>query len=257
MKKKITLIAFTLLAICSLNLSAQEAEKKSPFSTGVDIYSSYIWRGSKFGTGAAFQPNVKYNNGGFTLGAWGNISTGSTEAFEADLFATYAIGGLSATLTDYYFGGDWTKYKTMHYLEPSLSYGISNFTFTAAYMFLAGTDAMSAVSGSPAMVDLKTGVITPAIEGMDAVEAANFGSSGDTYLEAAYAFKHAKLTIGAGDGQYTRTGDDPEGKFNICNIGIGTSKEIKLTDSFSIPVSGSVILNPATGGFFITVGLSL
>jgi hypothetical protein len=234
MKKKITLVVFALLAICSLNLSAQEEEKKSPFSTGVDIYSSYIWRGSKFGTGAAFQPNVKYNNGGFTLGAWGNISTGSNEAFEADLFATYAIGGLSATVTDYYFGGDWTKYKTMHYLEPSLSYGISNFTLTAAYMFLAGTDAVENES-----------------------EGTKFGSDGDTYLEAAYAFKHAKLTLGAGDGQYTRTGDDPEGKFNICNIGIGTSKEIKLTDSFSIPVSGAVILNPATGGFFITVGLSL
>jgi hypothetical protein len=234
MKKKITLIVFAVLAICTLNVKAQEEPKASPFSTGVDIYSSYIWRGTKFGTGAAFQPNVKYIKGGFTLGAWGNISTGDSEAFEADLFASYAIGGLTATLTDYYFGGDWTEYKTMHYLEPSLSYGISNFTLTAAYMLLPGTDAIDGES-----------------------EGTKFGSDGDTYFEAAYAFPNAKLTIGAGDGQYTRTGEDPEGKFNICNIGLGTSKQIKLSESFSIPVSGAVILNPTTGGFFITVGLSL
>ncbi|HZL09635.1 MAG TPA: hypothetical protein VFC65_06535 [Prolixibacteraceae bacterium] len=230
MKKKITLIVFALLAICTLNVNAQE---ESSWSTGVDIYSSYIWRGSKFGTGAAFQPSVKYNQSGFTLGAWGSASTGSEEAMEMDLFASYSVGGLSVTLTDYYFGGDWTEYKTMHSLEPSLSYGLGDLSLTAAYMFLPGMDA----DGE-----------TPST---------NFGSDGDSYFEAAYSFSHAKLTLGAGDGQYTRKDTDPEGKFNICNIGIGTSKEVKLTDSFSLPVSGSVILNPTTGGFFITVGLSL
>lgn len=234
MKKKITLVFFTLLAICTLNVKAQEESTASAFSTGVDIYSSYIWRGSKFGTGAAFQPNVKFNKGGFTLGGWGSVSTGSVEALEMDLFASYSIGGLSVTLTDYYFGGDWTKYKTMHSLEPSIGYGIGNFTLTAAYMLLPGTDAVEGES-----------------------EATDFGSDGDTYVEAAYSFSHAKLILGAGDGQYTRTETDPEGKFNICNVGIGTSKAVKLTDSFSLPVSGSVILNPTTGGFFITVGLSL
>jgi hypothetical protein len=234
MKKKITLVLFAVLAICTLNVKAQEEPKASPFSTGVDIYSSYIWRGTKFGTGAAFQPNVKFIKGGFTLGAWGSVSTGDSEAFEMDLFTSYSVAGLTVTLTDYYFGGDWTEYKTMHYLEPSLSYGISNFTLTAAYMLLPGADAVEGES-----------------------EAIDFGSEGDAYVEASYAFTNAKLTLGAGEGQYTRTEEDPEGEFNICNIGIGTSKVIKLSESFSIPVSGAVILNPTTGGFFITVGLSL
>ena len=35
------------------------------------------------------------------------------------------------------------------------------------------------------------------------------------------------------------------------------SKEVPITEKFSLPVSGAVILNPSTGGFFITVGISL
>jgi hypothetical protein len=169
-----------------------------------------------------------------------------------DLFASYAIGGLTIGLTDYYFGGDWTEYKTMHYLEPSLSYGVGGFSISAYYMFLAGSDAMAAMPGSPAMVDMATGEITPAVDGMDAVEAENFGASGDIYFEAGYSFSSVDLKLGAGNGQYTSDGD-----FNICNISVGTSKELKMTESFSLPVSGAVILNPSTGGFFITVGISL
>lgn len=256
------IIASVLLLITFIpKVNAQEEE--SSWGAGLDIYSSYIWRGAKFGSGPAFQPSVSFSTGGFKIGAWGSVSSSTEEGFEMDLYTNYTVGGLTIGLTDYYFGGDWTEYKAVHNLEPSLSYGISNFTLTAAYMFLPATDAQdatSAVDASPAKVNLTTGEITPAIEAVDAikaVEAANFGSSGDLYVEAAYSFSHAKLTLGAGNGQYTRTDSDSDGKFNICNIGVGTSKEVKLTDSFSLPVSGAVILNPSTGGFFITVGISL
>lgn len=254
MKKtlSLSLLVFVLVSTFSINVNAQDEEASSSWSTGLDIYSSYIWRGAKFGSGPAFQPSVEYSTGGFALGAWGSVNSSSDESLEMDLYASYSAGPVSFTLTDYYFGGDWTEYKTMHYLEPSLGLSAGDFSFTAAYMFLPGTDAMSAVAGSPAMVDPITGVITPAVEGADASSSTNFGSSGDTYLEVGYSFPNVSLTLGAGDGQYTSDGD-----FNICNISVGTSKEVKLTESFSLPVSGSVTLNPSTGGFFIAVGISL
>ena len=250
MKKTLLVTAglFLLLAFTA-NIKAQE------MSTGLDIYSSYIWRGSKFGSGPAFQPYVEFSAGDFALGAWGSVSASTDEALEMDLYASYAFGPVSLTVTDYYFGGDWTSFKTMHYLEPSLGLSAGDFSLTAAYMFLPGTDAMAAVPGSPATVNLTTGVITPAVEGMDAVEATNYGSSGDFYIEAGYSVSSVDLFIGAGTGQYV--GADAGKDFNICNLGIGTSKEVEITESFSLPVSGSVILNPTTGGFFITVGISL
>lgn len=230
MKKTLTLLVFVLASTFAFNVQAQE-EASSSFDTGVDIYSSYIWRGAKFGSGPAFQPYVEFSTGDFALGAWGSVSSSTDEGYEMDLYASYSAGPVSFTLTDYYFGGDWTEFKTMHSLEPSVALSAGDFSFTAAYMFLAGMDDDPSTIGD---------------------ESADFGEEGDTYLEAGYSFSSVDVFLGAGDGQYTDDGD-----FNICNIGVGTSKEVKLTDSFSLPVSGAVILNPSTGGFFITVGISL
>ncbi|HKJ41924.1 MAG TPA: hypothetical protein VKA27_07500 [Sunxiuqinia sp.] len=223
MKKTLALLVVIVLAgTFAFNVQAQDEKTSSSWDTGLDIYSSYIWRGAKFGSGPAFQPYVEYSTGGFALGAWGSVSSSTDESLEMDLYASYSAGPVSFTLTDYYFGGDWTKYSMNHYLEPSVGISAGDFSFTGAYMFLPETGTES------------------------------FGASGDTYLEAGYSFSHVDLTLGAGDGQYTDNGD-----FNICNITVGTSKEVKLSETFSLPVSGSVTLNPSTGGFFIAVGLSL
>ena len=49
---------------------------------------------------------------------------------------------------------------------------------------------------------------------------------------------------------------DPDGDFAICNIGITTGTELEISDSFSLPVSGALILNPATEQFHVVVGIS-
>jgi hypothetical protein len=222
------------------------------FSTSLDIYSSYIWRGAKFGSGPAFQPGVEFSAGGFALGAWGSVNASDDEALEMDLYVSYSIGDLSITVTDYYFGGNaWLDFEGAHSIEPSLGYSLGNLSLTAAAMFMPMTEASAKIDAVPAMVDLETGVFTSAIDAADAVEAAGFGEAIDLYFEAAYSFGDFDLTVGAGNGQYTS-----DGEFMVCNVGIGTSKEIKITDSFSLPVSGAVIMNPSTEGFFVTVGVS-
>jgi hypothetical protein len=45
--------------------------------------------------------------------------------------------------------------------------------------------------------------------------------------------------------------------FSLINVGFKASREIKITDSFSIPLSGSVILNPASEDLFYVVGITL
>ncbi len=87
--------------------------------------------------------------------------------------------------------------------------------------------------------------------------AGNGDASGDIYLQADYAIGAVNLTLGGGNGQYSFEADGEDDKFSISNIGIGTSKEIKITDSFSLPISGSIILNPSTEQFFVVVGISL
>ena len=231
-----TILTIVCLVSVSLSARAQEAEEESsPIDAGMDIYSSYIWRGAKFGSGPAFQPWVEGSVGSLAIGAWGSVNAGPDEAFEMDLYLSYSFDfGLSIGVTDYYFGavdGDsigvddagatmyeslgFFSYDAGHYIEPIVSYEIGDLTLTGAYMFAPGFE------------------------------------EGDMYFEAGYSISGIDLAVGAGDGAYT---DD--GEFMLCNISIGTSKEIKLTDSFSLPLSGAVVLNPSTEGFFITAGIS-
>jgi len=213
--KKTVLIAASLLLLVAITPRVKAQE----WSTGLDIYSSYVWRGTKFGTGPAFQPSLEFSAGGFAIGAWGSYSAGDVESPEADLYASYGFdlgesSSLTFTLTDYYFPGTSWMEGTSHYIEPLVNLGLGAFSLTGAYMMNDG--------------------------------------AGDIYLEAAVAAGPVNLTLGGGDGAYTVDGD-----FNICNIGISTSKEIKITDSFSLPVSGAAILNPSSEQFHIVVGISL
>jgi hypothetical protein len=220
MKKKIIILTFTLLAICTLNVFAQE-EKKSSFSVGADIYSNYIWRGTKFGTGPAFQPSVKFNTGGLTLGVWGSFdAAGYTEA---DPYLSYSFSnGLSFGLTDYYYpslGGSFFE-------ESSNAYEI-NAGFTKGGLNLSANYILNEAP-------------IPESDGSD------------KYFQVGYSFTHFNISMGGGDGWHTSDGD-----FNICHVAIGTGKEIKLTDSFSIPVTGQVILNPEKNQLYVVVGISL
>ncbi len=229
MKKTRLITATLLLLLVFVNPQAKAQE----VDAGLDIYSSYVWRGIKFGEGAAFQPWIEYSAGGFALGAWGSYCVSDNEAAEADLYASYGFdlgenASLSFTLTDYYFPGttsdpaSWTDGDN-HFFEPMASLGLGAFSFSAAYMFYDGA-------------------------GKDG------DASGDLYLEAAVNAGPIDITLGGGNGAYSMKDD---AGFDICNVGISTSKELKITDSFSLPLSGAVILNPSYESFHIVVGISL
>jgi len=232
--KQLTFAFLTGLGLLSSSIvaTAQDADSaSSPFDAGFDLYTSYVWRGAKFGTGPAFQPWMSASFGGLEIGAWGSVCSGglagiegsSPEGLEMDLYASYSFDfGLGLTVTDYYFGGDWTEFSDMHYIEPSLGYEIGDFSATAAYMLLPAT------------------------------ETTDFAEEGDMYFELGYSVKGLDIAIGAGDGQYVSADDD----FMLCNITLGTSKDIAITEKFTLPLSGAVTLNPSTGGFFIYAGIS-
>jgi hypothetical protein len=224
----LTLVMASML-ISPLNLKAQDEESSSLFDVGFDFVSSYIWRGTKFGTGPAIQPSIELAKGSFAVGGWGNYNFTSDEGAEADLYASYAFNfGLSLGVTDYYFPGteyfDYSDSTGAHAFEINLGYEYEGFSVAANYfMNQAGA-------------------------------AGNDG--GDLYFEVAYAFKHFGIHLGAGDGWHTTEADADESDFNICNIGITSSKDIKITENFSLPLFGGVIWNPDTKQFHVLAGVS-
>jgi len=235
--------AMSLFGLTSV--SAQEEADSSGVSLdgGLDIYSSYVFRGTKFGTGPAFQPWVELTAGNFALGAWGSANAGSAEAAEMDLYLSYSFDfGLSLGLTDYYYPGtQFFDFKNededetfggSHAIEINLGYEIGDLSLSANYI------------------------------PMEAQGAENQGS--DLYVEAAYAFGNSSVFLGAGNGWYTidefpsQLNDDGEydDVFGVVNIGVSTEKEIQITDKFALPLTGSVILNPQSEQFYITAGIS-
>jgi len=216
---RVILVLGILSIVVSNNLFAQETEGvkeeiKSPFSTNVDLVSSYVWRGVRF-SGPALQPSVEYGKGGFTIGSWGSVGFDHTEAInEADLYASYLFDfGFSLGISDYYYQTKWTEIKdsiSSHAFEINAAYEIGGLSVSANYIL----NDSHLVVGS---------------------------QGGDMYFELGYSFDKFDVFVGAGNGWHTLNGD-----FQVCNIGLTSTKELKFSEKFSLPVSGSVIFNPNT-----------
>jgi len=185
-----------------------------------DVVSSYVWRGA-YQSGIAVQPTLDFTAGGFSIGAWASTALseiGGSLMQEADLYAKYAFGfGLSVGVTDYYYTGN----KFFDYAK-----------------------------GGAHSLELNLGYATGALS-LSANTLLNVDS--DLYFEAGYAFDKVSVFVGAGNKAFNLT----DGKFSLVNIGASTTKEIKITDSFSIPLKASVILNPKSEQFFFVAGITL
>lgn len=217
------------IVISSFNLYAQE-ESSSPFSVGGNFVSSYLWRGIKIGTGPAIQPYVELGLGNFAVGGWGSYCFTGDEGAEADLYLSYGFDfGLSIGMTDYYFPGskyfDYSTATGSHAFEVNLGYELGGLSLKANYFLNEAGGA-----GTP---------------------------GGDMYFESGYSLGSFGFVLGAGNGWHTaETIDSDESDFNICNIGMIASTELKVTDSFSLLVNGALILNPDTEQFHVVVGIS-
>jgi hypothetical protein len=217
--KKLWIVVFLLP---SITLFSQEADN-SNFSAGADFFSSYVWRGTKYGTGPHIQPLVKFNSGIFTAGGWGSFDFSGYQ--EADLFFSFALpAGFCIGMTDYY-------YPAHDYFDYSKATGSHAFEINGGFM--------------------KGGV---ALAGNIIVnEAGGAGSSGgDIYFQAGYTFKSFNILAGAGNGWHTSNGN-----FNVCNVGFGITRTIRVTESFGIPVVGQIIVNPERQKMYIVIGFTL
>jgi hypothetical protein len=216
-----------LSLIISAPLLAQE-ENPGSFNAGADFYSSFIWRGTKLGTGPAVQPVLEYTSGAFTAGSWGSFDFRDYQ--EVDLYFNFSLpAGFSIGITDYYSPDlryfDYSRVSGSHAFELNFGFSKNNLSLGATYILN---------------------------------EAGGIGSIGnDLYFQASYSFKLFKLFLGAGNGWLTYDPDTAQSNFKICNLGLEVSKLIKITDTFNIPVKGQLVLNPDKEQLFVVVGFTL
>lgn len=210
------------------------AQDKLEVSLGADVVSKYVWRGFDQGSGASIQPSLGLAYKGVSLSAWGSTSITSLEPKEFDITLGYNIGGFGISITDYWWAGESGKYghyKNSHYFEGALSYHFGEkvpLTVSAAMMF-AGADK------NP--------------EGDQ-----NFS----TYFNASYDIacpEDITLTpsIGVSTKSYLYTGEKISG---ITDISLKAAKEIKVTDSFSIPIFVQATVAPAMDKTYLVFGMA-
>ena len=237
MKKIISLLFITLGII---NLSFAQDTEESPLSISGDIVSNFAWRGSLVSPTLNFQPTIDYSSNNFSFGLWG-ISNITGTFKEMDIYASYSINGFSAIITDYYWNTDkrYFNYKnssTGHVIDVGLSYENENFPLNISVStMLYGEDKKSFY---------------------DITETDTLLNNYSTYLQLSYTFEISEnsLNIFAGASPFTGM----YGKnFAVVFAGFTVSKEIKITDNFSLPIFATFAVNPQTEDFFATLGISL
>ena len=234
-----------LAALMALSVTGAKAQDKVEGTIGADIVSRYYWRGQALGDGA-IQPTLGLSWKGLSLTAWGSygfVDTNDTKEF--DLTLAYSTGGFHAGITDYWFDRgvsfdgtpfedakyfSYAAHKTSHVYEANIGYDFGVVALNW-YTNFAGNDGVNK-DGDRAY---------------------------SSYVEAAAPFKLGGLdwtaTVGAVPYR-TSFYSDAKG-FAVTNVSLNATKDLKITDKFSVPVFAQVAANPSNEKAYFLVGFTL
>ena len=233
--KKIVLLAMGM--VMSMTTFAQD-EIETTISG--DIVSSYIWRGQDLGD-VSLQPTLGVSYKGLSLTAWGSVGlTDPMDTKEFDLTLAYSTGGFNIGITDYWFDAGldpdarYFKYDahgTNHVFEANIGYdfGVASVQW---YTNFAGNDGINK----------------------------NGKRAYSSYAEVVVPFKLAAIdwTATAGAVPFaTSFYNDWTSGFAVTNVALKATKDIKVTDSFSVPVFAQVAANPCTQKAYLVLGFTL
>lgn len=244
MKKLIYLILICVLPTLmyaqtdSVQVSQDTTKSKIwSFDGGLDLYTTWIWRGQKMHSGPDMQPYVNFALSNFNIGAVGVAAWPSANYYEVDLYAYYDFKYVIPIITDYYIQlndsvnyFDWNSSNTGHFVEVGLIVPIKDFTLSG-YTFVYGADKDE-----------------------------NGNNYFSTYLEAAYQITPTIQvlvggTLGKGfykQGDYTKELDVNKDDFAIVNIGLSKRFFVK-----KIPIDTYLYVNPEASRVYVTAVVRL
>lgn len=231
--KKIVLMA--MMIATGFSATAQDEIETT---VGADFVNQYIWRGQDLGD-VSLQPTLGIGYKGLSLTAWGSVGLSDfLDTKEFDLTLAYTVGEFNIGITDYWFDagldpeGRYFKYDahgTNHVFEANVGYDFG-FASLQAFTNFAGNDGTNK-DGERAY---------------------------STYVELAAPFKLATVDWNAAVGvvPFATTSYGTTG-FAVTNVSLKATKDIKVTDSFSIPVFGQVVANPCSQNAYLVFGFTL
>jgi len=228
------IFVFAMIMVASTTAIAQDE-----FETTVsaDVVNQYIWRGQDLGD-VSLQPTLGISYKGLSISAWGSIGLAdATDTKEFDLTLAYTIGGLNIGVTDYWFNnvGPESRYfkydahSTNHLFEANIGYDFGRASIQWFTNF-AGNDGTNK-------------------DGKRAYS---------SYFEIVVPFclKNVEWTATAGAVPFATDSYGTTG-FSVTNLSLRATKDIKVTDTFGIPVFAQVAANPCSQSAYLVFGFTL
>ena len=228
----------TLIMLIIGSYSFANDTTKVEASLGADMVSHYVWRGQLLGNSPSIQPTMGISYSGISFGSWGSYSFANSAFQEAYLYVTYNFKSLTLGVNDYFTPNDslgagnryfdYNNSSTAHTLEPFITLSnIAGTSFSAtAAVFAFGNDKNN-----------------------------NGKNQYSTYLEINYNTNIGEFEMNFIGGATFAKGYYAK-KLAVVNLGTSLIKQIKVTDSFSIPFKGSFIINPNTENVFLVLDFS-
>lgn len=215
--------------------SGTEIKAQGEWSTGFDLVNQYIWRGIQVDNGVNIQPYLMYNRNGFESGV--SASTSAANNFnEISFWTSYTISAKSFDVTlylgDFYYdsgSGDFLNFKGVNEGQPDGAH------YLESYIEFSSTRIPVSF--------LLSGVIW---NDPDQSMYAQVTYSQSIADETEAAFKFGMALKESDNWYYTR-------KAGIINISAELAKEIKVTESFSFPLSGEAVFNPYSESFYVVM----
>ncbi len=233
--KKITYSALALLLFGAATAKAQDMVETT---VGTDFVSSYVWRGLELGD-VSMQPTLGVSYKGLSLSAWGSVGLSNpADTKELDLTLAYSVGGFNIGVTDYWFNAGldplnrYFKYaadETNHVFEANVGYDFG-FASLQWYTNFAGNDLVK-TTGKLAYSSYFEINVPFTLGGVD-------------WTATAGAVPFATDFYGTGS-------------FAVTNLALTAAKDIRITDTFSIPVFAQVAANPCSRAAFLVFGITL
>lgn len=240
-------IIFLLLALVFVPVTnAQELT----LNANADFVSRYIWRGLNVNDQPNIQPSITLNYSGFQMGFWGSYGlthqNSSDEYYstsqEIDTWLSYSFEfnngmGINVLFTDYYFPNGGIKIGNFNNYDNADGPGAHT---VEAGLILTGPESFPvSLSGYVNIYNDK---------------------GNNVYLQGDYSIDLHEVSLAFFAGAAFGSEENPAyygtDKFNVINIGLKASKQIEITEGFSLPVFCSYILNPQAEISYLIFGLS-
>jgi hypothetical protein len=249
MRKSFIRSVVALLLICICMVTTSMAQEKVAITTGFDFYSRYAWRGLDIANTPSLQPTLAAGYQGFELGIWGayTLSNQAWDSDEIDFWLGYTAdlsnsAAFSLLATDYYYPNAGIDFFNFNNYDATFSNGQPN---PGAHLFELGVS----VTGPEKFPVTMSGYVNV------------YNDAGNnTYFEIDYplSLDDADLNffVGATGGSKDNPSYYGADEFKVINVGVEATRDLQVSESFSMPLHLKFYINPNEEFSHFVVGLS-